>query len=62
MKKFDSNIMMMEMCMFSMRMCMCLFLTSFRQTNKSDICRDSGSFVRSFPFFICIEEEEKCSI
>ena len=23
MKKFDSNIMMMEMCMFSMRMCMC---------------------------------------
>lgn len=63
MKKFDSNIMMMEMCMFSMRMCMCMpFPTSFRQTNKSDICRDSGSFVRSFPFFICIEEEEKCSI
>lgn len=24
MKKFDSNIMMMEMCMFSMRMCMCM--------------------------------------
>ncbi len=23
-KKFDSNIMMMEMCMFSMRMCMCM--------------------------------------
>lgn len=24
MKKFDSSIMMMEMCMFSMRMCMCM--------------------------------------
>lgn len=24
MKKFDSNIMMMEMCMFSMRMCTCM--------------------------------------
>ena len=63
MKKFDSNIMMMEMCMFSMRMCMCMpFSDELPSTNKSDICRDSGSFVRSFPFFICIEEEEKCSI
>lgn len=57
MKKLN-GIMMMEMCMFSMRMYMPMsFPTSFRQTNKSDICRNSGSFEGSFPFFICIEEE-----
>lgn len=34
MKKFDSNIMMMEMCMCSMRMCMCMPFSNELPSNE----------------------------